>query len=122
MGATRRTTLIGFAALACTGSPLHAQSSPPQPAEVSPKLNLTLEQHHIIKENLKDLNKTPSDEKPPAVGDHIPPNTELQPIPTAVAQKVPQVKTHKFYIAGGQIVIVDPKANIVADLIKLGAD
>jgi hypothetical protein len=41
-------------------------------------------------------------------------------MPTDVAAKVPQVKTHRFFIAGEQIVIVDPKDNKVADVIKLG--
>jgi hypothetical protein len=40
-------------------------------------------------------------------------------MPDAVAQKVPQVKAHKFFVAKDEIVIVDPKDNTVAELIKL---
>jgi hypothetical protein len=32
------------------------------------------------------------------------------------------VKSHRFFIADEQIVIVDPKDKKVADIIKLGAD
>ena len=40
-------------------------------------------------------------------------------MPTLVGQKVPQVKTHRFFVTGQQIVIVDPKDNKVADVINL---
>jgi len=39
-----------------------------------------------------------------------------------VAQKVPQVKSHRFFLTAQQIVIVDPKDNKVADVIKLAED
>ena len=43
-------------------------------------------------------------------------------MPADVAQKVPQVKTHSFFVTALEIVIVDPKDNNVAEVIKLGAD
>jgi Protein of unknown function (DUF1236) len=58
----------------------------------------------------------------PAVGDPIPATVKLQPMPADIAQKVPQVKSHTFFITDEQIVIVDPKDNKVADVIKLAGD
>jgi len=39
----------------------------------------------------------------------------LNPMPAEVANKVPQVKSHVFFIADGKIVIVDPKENKIVD-------
>ena len=40
-------------------------------------------------------------------------------MPPDVAQKVPQVKSHRFFVTADEIVIVDPKDNKVAEVIKL---
>jgi hypothetical protein len=113
--------------LSCISSIVPAQTpaqTPLQaPAAISPKLNLTLEQRHVIKEIIKDMKIEPTAvEVRAAVDEQIPQGINLQPMPGDVAQKVPQVKTHKFFVAGGEIVIVDPKDNVVAEVIKLGAD
>jgi len=110
-------------ALALPQLPARAQPSAPGPAEISPKLNLTLEQRHIIRENMKDMKaEAAAADLHPAVGDHAPEGVKLSPMPEAVARKVPQVKTHQFFLSGAEIVIVDPKANIVAEVIKLSSD
>jgi Protein of unknown function (DUF1236) len=56
------------------------------------------------------------------IGDPIPQGISPQPMPTDIAQKVPQVKAHRFFLTAQQIVIVDPKNNTVAEVIKLGTD
>jgi hypothetical protein len=120
---TAALVLILMLALSCISSSMHAQSPSQEPAAISPKLNLTLEQRHVIREIIKDMKTEPAaGEVQAAVGDQIPQNINLRPMPSDVAQKVPQVKTHRFFVAGGQIVIVDPKDNMVAEVIKLGAD
>lgn len=107
-------------ALSCMHSGLHAQVPAQEPAVVTPKLNLTLEQRHVIKEFIKDVkNEQTGPAVQPAIGDTVPQNVSLQPMPAEVGQKVPQVKTHDFFVAGGQIFIVDPKDKKVADVIKL---
>jgi hypothetical protein len=110
--------------LFCLGPATYAQTSVPQePVATSHKLNLTLEQRHVIKEIVKDM-KTESAhaEFAPAVGDPVPATVKLQPMPTDIAQKVPQVKTHTFFVTDEQVVIVDPKDNKVAEIIKLAGD
>jgi hypothetical protein len=105
----------------CISPGLHAQAPPQEPVLTAPKLNLTLEQRHVIRELMKDTKpQSASGEFRAEAGDTVPQNVNLQPMPSDVAAKVPQVKTHRFFIAGEQIVIVDPKDNKVADVIKLG--
>jgi len=110
--------------LSCLGSALPAQTTPQQPQDVlapAPKLNLTLEQRHTIRELVKDMKADAADVKT-EIGDPIPQGINPRPMPSDVAQKVPQVKSHRFFLTAQQIVIVDPKDNKVADVIKLGTD
>jgi len=101
-----------------------AQIAPQQPGDVlapTPKLNLTLEQRHTIRELVKDM-KADAAEVKAEVGEPIPQGMTPHPMPSEVAQKVPQVKSHRFILTEQQIVIVDPKDNKVADVIKLAAE
>src|SRR5215831_6356576 len=93
--------------------PATPQQSPQQQlAPTSPKLNLTLEQRFTIREIIKDKKAAgaPADVQA-AVGEPIPAGVTPQPIPSEVAQKVPQVKAHRYCLTAQQIVIVDPKDN-----------
>jgi hypothetical protein len=112
--------------LSFTGPAAHAQIAPQQgPSQdvlaPAPKLNLTLEQRHTIKELVKDMKADAADVQA-AIGEPIPPGISPRPMPNDVSQKVPQVKSHRFFLTAQQIVIVDPKDNKVADVIKLGMD
>ena len=107
--------------LCCIGASA-AQTPAQEPVLPGPKLNLTLEQRHTIRELIKDAKPQSSGEVHAGVGDTIPENVDLQPMPSQVAEKVPQVKSHRFFIADELIVIVDPKDKKVADIIKLSAD
>jgi hypothetical protein len=85
-------------------------------------VNLTMEQKHVIKEIIiKDM-KTPAapdaaqvDAKP---GDASPQGVALQPMPVEVAAKVPQVRTHSYFVAGDKVVIVDPKDHKVSTVVE----
>jgi hypothetical protein len=101
---------------------LRAQTPAQELTAVPPKLNLTPEQRYIIKEIIKDMTIERVSAKVLTVGDQTPHNIRLQPIPSDVAQKAPQIKTHKFFVAGKQIIIVDPRDNKVAEIINLGSD
>jgi hypothetical protein len=85
----------------------------------SSRLNLTLEQKHVIKEFIKGTNVLPSAIAASAVGDVVPADTVLQPMPDEVMRKVPQVKAHSFAYSSERILIVDPKDNTVAETIEL---
>ena len=107
----------------CLAGAAHAQSSPQEPVAVTPKVNLTLEQHHMIREIIKDTNPQPVAGSVKAeVGDKMPADIKAQQMPTLVAQRVPQIKTHEFFVADGQIFIVDPQDKEIEAVIKLSTD
>jgi hypothetical protein len=83
------------------------------------KINLTLEQRRNIKELIKDLNvpSAPANVDT-AVGATVPASIKLSHMPADVAAKVPQVKSHMFFIEDTKVVIVDPKENKVVDAIE----
>jgi hypothetical protein len=92
------------------------QQTPAAPAQ--PKVNLTLEQRHTIKEIIKDLNVPPAPKDvETTVGATVPAAIKLSPMPVDVAQKVPSIKSHLFFIEDGKVVIVDPKENKIVDAI-----
>ena len=113
--------LPGFATVGLAQTP---PATAPQQRELppaNPKLNLTLEQRHTIKEIVKDVKTggaTPASVQA-TVGETIPQGVNPQPMPSTVAQKVPQVKAHRYFLTAEQVVIVDPKDNKVVEVIKL---
>jgi hypothetical protein len=95
---------------------------PSEDKEVIPprSVQLTAEQDHIIKEIvLKDMSvdQVPSNTEV-KIGDRVPDEIKLQSFPPLVAEKVPQIKTHKFFVTQNKVVIVAPQDNVVADIIK----
>jgi hypothetical protein len=107
-------------ALIVPGTPVRAQTPavPSQPVPSQPKVNLTLEQRHVIKEIIKDLNVSPAQQNvETSVGATVPATVNLNPMPQVVAEKVPQVKSHLFFLKDGKVVIVDPKENKIVDAI-----
>jgi hypothetical protein len=104
-------------------APARAQTAAPSALSPTvpdqPKINLTLEQRHTIKELIKDI-KVPSAPQniETAVGATVPATVKLSPMPVVVAEKVPQVKSHLFFVENGTVVIVDPKENKIVDAIE----
>ncbi len=82
-------------------------------------INLTEENRYIIREIVL---KDPSVPKEPgpraAIGDALPAGTATQPFPADVAQKIPALRSHRFFVTDDEVVIVDPKSNKVADIVK----
>jgi hypothetical protein len=115
------------AALMSIGIALHPQSFAQEkvaPAQdeiaPTPRLNLTLEQRHVIRELIKDLKIEPAATSVgSAVGDTVSPDANLQPMPSEIGQRVPQIKAHRLMYTAERILIVDPKDNKVAEVIEL---
>ncbi len=121
--------LVRAAILAMAALPAAANAQTPVPApspqQEAPtsRLNLTMEQRHTIREQIKDLKIEPTKTSVHfSRGDAVPPNVALRPIPVELGQKVPQIRTHSFVLAEDQIAIVDPKDNKVAEVIELKQD
>jgi hypothetical protein len=116
-----RISLITTAAALLFTFPIaRAQAPPEQNAPiVTSKINLSLEQRHQISEIIKELKiQDSSPEIHVAIGDTVSKSVSLHPMPADVTAKMSQVKSHLFFIMGGQVVIVDPKNNEIVDVIK----
>jgi hypothetical protein len=82
-------------------------------------IRLTAEDTHTIKEIvLKEMNVPKAAAGDFKVGDQAPANAELQPFPAQVSNKVSAIKSHRFFISGQKIVVVDPKDNKIAEIIE----
>jgi hypothetical protein len=98
-----------------------AQTPPgPDMPVATRSVKLTAEQHHIIKEIvLKDLKvqAAPANVKV-EVGEPVADTVTLHQFPPVIADKVPEVKAHSFFVKDDQVIIVDPRDKKVADVIK----
>jgi hypothetical protein len=97
-----------------------AQAPADQPAAAPTQtINLTVENRHVIKEIIKDMNvANTADEVAVAVGSEVPKSVVLQPMPAPIAQKVPQVKSHEFFVKNDKIALVDPKNHKIVEVIE----
>jgi hypothetical protein len=89
------------------------------PAPPSATVNLTLEQRHVIKEVVKDLHlQKVSGNVPVSIGATVPQTVPLQAIPSEIGAKVPQVKSHRFFVTTNLIVLVNPNDARIAEVIE----
>jgi len=83
-------------------------------------VNLNEEDRHTIREIVlkdKKVQKAPESTKV-AIGEPVPRGVHLQPVPEDVTRKVPQLKNNTYFVMGEEVVIVEPKDNTVAEIVK----
>jgi hypothetical protein len=128
IGAIAIALLISSAAVAITAADSESIQTRNQLAQVpgdppvitKRTVNLNEEDRHTIREIvLKDrkVQKAPESAKV-AIGEAVPQGVNLQPMPDDVTRKVPQLKNNTFFVKGDEIVIVEPKDNTVAEIVK----
>jgi hypothetical protein len=126
MGAIAAFALLISSTAIATAESTHAQqlqfAQIPGDPPVSTKrsVNLNQEDRHTIREIvLKDrkIQKAPENTKV-AIGEAVPQGVNLQPIPEDVTRKIPQLKNNTFFVMGDEVVIVEPKDNTVAEIVK----
>ena len=117
--------VVGFGLLAlCACVNAYAQSNAPPavaPPAVAPapRLTLTAEQEYIIRGIiLKDSNVQKENTAPETVGDVVPDDVKLYPLPQDVLQKVPQARSHVFFVKDDEVILVSSSDRRVADVIK----
>src|SRR5437763_8128789 len=75
-------------------------------APAQAKVNLTLQQKYVIKEIIKDLTVQPVRSKEDiSIGAEVPTTVKLEPMPAQISEKVPQIRSHMFFIADKKIVL-----------------
>jgi hypothetical protein len=103
-------TLASLVALCCIATAAYAQSA---------SIKLTAEDTHTIKEIvLKESNFPKTAAADYKVGDQAPASVTLQTFPQLVAEKISAAKSHKFFLSGDKVVVVDPKDNKIAEIIE----
>lgn len=81
--------------------------------------NLTMEQRHTVAEFLKTA-KTPRQMGlTPKEDDVVPSSISLEALPPELANKVPQIKQHMFFLTESEIVLVKGNERRISDVIKL---
>jgi hypothetical protein len=96
---------------------VQAQANAPPAVAPAPRLTLTAEQEYIIREIiLKDSNVQKENAAPETVGDVVPEDIKLYPVPQDVIQKVPQARSHMF--KDDEVILVTSSDRRVADVIK----
>jgi Protein of unknown function (DUF1236) len=111
--------VAGLIALWAPGETVQAQTNAPPAVAPTPRLTLTAEQEYIIREIiLKDSNVQKQNTAPETVGDVVPEDVKLYPLPQDVIQKVPQARSHMFFVKDDEVIIVSSSDRRVADVIK----
>ena len=88
-----------------------ARPTPPPAVAPAPRLKLTAEQEYIIREIvLKDLNVPKERSVSETVGDIVPENVELYPLPSEIIQKVPGAQSHKFVVKEDDTIVLVSRA------------
>ena len=121
MSGMKRLFTIAALSTALLAGPVIAQAPAPDSSPVPTRsIKITAEQGYIIKENVAKAPATSGqgDSAKVEIGGKAPSGPSLQEFPQIVVEKVPAVKSHKFFVSNGQVVIVDPKDNTIADIIK----
>ncbi len=98
-----------------------AQTQPATPPLPSlPRLTMTAQDEYVIRENLlNDTNLSRQRSGPDNVGDLVPQNIKLEPLPPEIMQKVPKARAPQFFIKDDDtVVLVSPSDRRVADVIK----
>jgi hypothetical protein len=116
-------TALSIAVTACIvalTTPIRAQAPSGQPpVAVTKTINLTVENRHDIKEIIKDLHvQNAGNDVTVAVGSEVPQSVALQRMPARIAEKVPQVKSHEFFVKNDKIALVDPKNHKIVEVIE----
>jgi hypothetical protein len=92
------TCIAIFCSVCLPGLVLLAQDQDkPAIAPLPRTINLTDEQRHIIKENVKEMSvqKAPSS-APETIGDEVPQDIKLSQLPPLAVKKVAQARSHLF--------------------------
>lgn len=111
--------VAGLIALDASGKNVNAQTNAPPAVAPAPRLKLTAEQEYIIREILlKDTNVQKENSAPETVGDAVPDDVKLYPLPPEVIQKVPQARSHMFFVKDDEVILVSSSDRRVADVIK----
>ena len=101
---------------------------PTQPVPSTPTVKLTMEDQHVLKENLLKAPKSGSTSGATSEssngqaelkrGNQVPASVQLRHFPDEIASKIPQIKSHEYFIADHAIVIVESQKRTIVEVVK----
>jgi hypothetical protein len=112
-------SIIMFIALCSSGAAVQAQPNTEPALAPKPRITLTAEQEYTIREIIKDVKVPKEKSTTETVGDSVPANVKLYPLPPEVEQKVPEAQSHEYFVEDNDtIVLVSPSDRRIADVLK----
>jgi hypothetical protein len=109
----------GLIAFCASVEAVQAQANAPPAVAPAPRLTLTANRSTIIREIIfTDHNVQNENSASTTIGDSVPDDVKLYPLPPEVVQKVPQARSHMFFVKDDQIIIVSSSDRRIADVIK----
>ena len=97
------------------------QVQPAAPSEIPtlPRLKLTTQDEYTIREIiLTDAGIPKQSSAPENIGDIVPQNIRLSPLPSDVVQKVPKARGHEFFVKDDAVFLVSPSDRRIADVLR----
>jgi hypothetical protein len=101
---------------------------PTQPVPSTPTVKLTMEDQHVLKENLLKTPKSgatsgaasesSTDQAELERGKQVPASIQLRHFPDEIARKIPQIKSHEYFVADDTIVIVESQKRTIVEVVK----
>jgi hypothetical protein len=85
-----------------------------------PRLTLTAQDEYVIRENLLTDSGLPRESSAPdTIGDVVPQDIKLYPLPPVIVQKVPKAQGHQFVVKDDNtVILVSSSDRRVVDVIK----
>lgn len=84
-----------------------------------PRLKLTTQDEYTIREIiLTDAGIPKQSSAPENIGDIVPQNIRLSPLPSDVVQKVPKARGHEFFVKDDAVFLVSPSDRRIADVLR----
>jgi Protein of unknown function (DUF1236) len=106
-------------ALCSSGAAVQAQPNTEPAVAPKPRLTLTAEQEYTIREIIRDVKVPKEKSTTETIGDSVPTNVKLYPLPPEIEQKVPEAQSHEYFVEDNDtIVLVSPSDRRIADVLK----
>ena len=108
----------------CVGAAAYGQVSPnigpKQPAPTPPSVNLTMDNKHVLRENLLKGTalKRESDRGELKPGSIVPASVQFHAFPAEISGKISTVRAYEFFLTEDAIIIVEPQERKVVEIIE----
>ena len=117
VGPSRRAAVLGIVAATLVAGPAWAQGAPRQPGA---GLELSPAQRQLIYASISK--QTHQATAAPEVfnaqiGGNVPEAIQLAPLPETIVEVVPQVRGHAYAFIAGQVLIVEPQARRIVEIV-----